>query len=769
MSPTMVLSVVLYYICSCPPTMKKGTNPERITFISTYIPRKCGIATYTKDLIEQLQMQKKSIEVIALNDSDENFQYPSVVTKTLTKNNKEEYVRIAKQINTSQTDIVHIQHEFGIFGGEDGEYILDFARALEKPFIVTFHTILKTPSQKQMEIIKELTRLSCHVIIMKEIGKDRLIHIYGANDRDISIIYHGVPDMDHLKKEAIKIKLGLEKKFILMTSNLISDNKGIEYVIQALPDIVEKIPQVFLLIIGETHPEVKKKEGEKYRSMLEALVKKLGVAEHVQFINEYLLLEKLKEYFVSADIILTPYLEPEQITSGTLAYAIGAGKVCISTPFIYAKNMLKNNRGILIPFKDAGAIISEVISVYTNPKIQQAFGKHAYALGKQMRWPKIAAKHNVLYRDLLKRERQIQRRVARYITQQLDITYLCTNTSTMGIVQHAQGILPNTKSGYSTDDNARALIVIAALYKKNSSPELLALVKGYLGFLFFAQEENGKFHTFLGPDNTWLDKEEVNDASGKAIWALGFFLYSCPNSPFTISTDNMFRKTFRNVSSICDVRTAAFTLFGIYYYFIAFEDKADIATLARESLIQLANYLVGQYKKEKSDTWEWFEKEMAYDNFRLPEALFYAYLATKNEEYKSIAQKTLNFALDANYDKEKQIFDFIGQNGWYKKGGEKADFDQQPLEAASAVSCCCLAYKVTRKQKYKVKAYEAFSWFFGKNRNHAIMTDNQTKGIYDGLTQTGVNENQGSESTICFLLAILDLQKIFKKGSKHLF
>lgn len=736
----------------------------RVTFISTYPPRKCGIATYTRDLVEQLQKQNNSVEIVALDgNKKERFDYPSIVTATIEKDNRKDYVATAEKINISNTDIVHIQHEYGIFGGSDGEYVLDFARTLRKPFVVTFHTTLKTPSQRQMFIIRELTRLSRGVITMKEIGKDRLTSIYGVNGRDISIIFHGVPDMDHLQKEEMKNKLGFGKRFILMTSNLISSNKGIEYAIQALPTIIKKIPQILLLIVGETHPQVKEKEGEAYREMLQELVKGLGVGNHVQFVNQYLSIDSLKEYFAAADIVITPYFDAEQITSGTLAYAIGAGKVCISTPFIYAKHMLKNNRGILVPFREAKAIASEVLTIYAHPRKKQTLEKRAYTFGKQMRWPKIAKKHTALYESLLQKEQNREKVVMSYIKNPIDITYLSAITNTIGILQHTHESIPDTKFGYSTDDNARALIVVSALYRKNPSQQLLSLLKGYLGFLYFAQEENGKFHTFLSPDNKWLDSETVNDAFGKAVWSLGFFLYSCPDSPFAASANTMFQKTLTHLPSIISIRTIAFVMLGLYYYYTAFEDQKDTADIAYNLLKKLADFLVEKYNQEKQNDWQWFEKTVTYDNFRLPQALFFAYLATKEDKYKTIAEEILSFLLDCNYDKERNFFDFIGQNGWYVKGKKKVDFDQQPLEPAAAVCALTLAYKITRKKIYLDKAIESFAWFFGKNRNHTTMINELTKGIYDGLTTVGVNENQGSESIACFLLAHIDLKEAIKK------
>lgn len=734
-----------------------------ITFVSTFTPRKCGIATYTHDLAEALQEQRVVVSIAALDTKSLNLEYPEIVSIKIEEGLLADYIKAAEEINESSSDIIHIQHEFGIFGGEDGEYILEFAKALTKPFIVTFHTILAAPNPNQKRIMQELTRLSRAVIAMKEIGLDRLINIYAANQRDINIIYHGVPNMNYLSKSDIRKKLGLEKKFVIMSSNLISRNKGFEYVIKALPQIVKKIPEVVYIIIGETHPNVKRIEGESYRNELQQLTTDLDVTKHVVFVNEYVSLDRLKEYFVAADIFTTPYLDPEQITSGTLAYAIGAGKVCIATPYIYAKSLLKSNRGIIIPFRNDAEFSKNVIYIHSNSQKRRLFEKNARTLGKQMHWPYIAKKHNSLYKSILRTNGSLRKATLKFIKQQIDTTYLFTLTDTVGIAQHTSLRIPNSRHGYSTDDNARALIVAISLYKKTHSPQLFALVKAYLGFLFFAQEESGKFHTFLRAGTEWTDAGNISDAFAKALWGLGFFLYSHPTSPFAVNADQMFRRALNQVHNIESIRTISFTILGLHYYHKAFAEQKDSADSAYVALEHLANVLVEAYNKNSSVEWEWFEKEATYDNFRIPQALFLAYITTKNKSYKTIAEKSLNFLLLWNYNATGGYFDFIGQDGWLVQGKGKAFLDQQPLEAASAVSCLIIAYKVTKNKHYLQLAVEAFSWFLGKNRNHASLLDKLTGGIYDGLTITGVNENEGSESIICFLIAQLELQEMVKK------
>jgi glycosyltransferase involved in cell wall biosynthesis len=735
----------------------------KIVFVSSYIPRKCGIATYTNDLTQELIKQGHTVRIVELKNSVTSPEPNKLVTRRIEQDAKSEYLKAAQELNLDDSDIIHIQHEFGLFGGADGEYILEMAAMLKKPLFVTFHTILETPTVNQKYIIQELGRISRGTIVMEEIAKDRLVQKYGFNEWTISVILHGVPDIGNINRDDVRKKLKLDKSFTLLISNLISRNKGIEYAIGAMPSISKEIPNAKLVILGETHPVVKLNEGESYRKELEKLVETLEVKKYVTFINEYVSLDKLKEYLASADICITPYLDPQQITSGTLSYAIGAGKASISTPFVYAKNILSEEKGILVPFKDSNAIATAVIDLYSNKGKRSKIEKKANSLRQEMLWKKVALNHSKFYKTVLEKYDQALEQVPSFIQKKISLEYLEFLTDYVGMMQHTFYSLPERKFGYSTDDNARALVVIAMMSSQLETKKLTSLLVTYSGFLRLAQEESGQFHTFLNFQRLWIDNHAVADPYGKSMWALGASLYLLPPSPLTKTLNAMFNISIEQTDNIKDLRTAANTILGLFYYINVYKGKKDAVASAEEKLKKLADFLIFSYEKHSEPNWHWFENTMTYDNFRIPLALFATYLITSRKEYLDVAEKSLAFVKKCNFNNDFGYFDFVGQRGWHSKNGKKANFDQQPLEAASAVETYVFAYQVTKKKEYLIDAHNAFAWFFGKNRNNRMLYNQETKGVYDGLTLTGVNENQGAESIVCFLIAWLSLKKISKK------
>jgi len=706
------------------------------------------------------------VSVLALDNNNlPATQIKKPIIGKIMQGSLETYKMAVKSLNTGGYDLVHIQHEFGIFGGKDGSYILDFAKSLSIPFVVTFHTVLQYPTASQKNIIQELAGFSKKIIIMVEIAKDRLETIYGVDPEKVTVIPHGVPGIEKLDYLKSKKKLGLENSFVLLASNLISRNKGIEYVIDAMPKAVKRIPNLVFYIVGETHPAVKNIEGESYRQMLERLVVKHKLAKNVIFINKYLDLSELKTYLASSDVCITAYLDPQQITSGLLAYAIGAGKACISTPYIYAKQMLSSGLGILVPFRNSSEISKALIEIYKNPKKREHMEKRAYKKGVEMRWPRIAKNHIKIYGHLLNWEKNTSERLKKIsTTKDPNPKYLKVLTDEVGIYQHAYYTLHEHRYGYSTDDNARALIVASALYKRNKSEDLLKLVRTFLSFLKYAQDKNGKFHTFLNFQREWVDNEDVNDPFGKAIWAMGYLLSNFKDQHLLKPVHLMLASGMTNLDKIRDIRAVAYSILGLFHFISAYRNKKDSAEIATIHLVKLADYLVNQYEKNKGPRWNWFESVMTYDNFRLPQALFAAYKITGNDKYKEVAEESLAFAKKCNFNRNGDMFDFVGQDGWFPRGGKKATYDQQPLEAAAAVDAYIYAYQTTNNKDYLNLAEKAFEWFYGRNRNSANFIDDETGGVYDGLTKAGINQNEGAESVICFLLAQISLQELKQKN-----
>lgn len=734
-----------------------------ITYISTYVPRKCGIATYVRDLSATIAKQKNKVEIVAMENPLTPYTYKKPVKYTIPQEDKEAYVVLAQKINNSDTEVVHIQHEFGLFGGADGEYIIELAKHIKKPLVVTFHTILFTPTDNQKYIIQELSRLSRSIVVMEEIAKDRLQNIYGISPRDISIIYHGAPEVN-VAQSVAKKKLGYPHSFIMLANNLVSRNKGFEYAIEAITAAAAEIPELIFLIVGETHPLVKKHEGESYRKELEELIKKHNLSENVILINKYISASEIETYFAACDIYITPYLDPQQITSGTLAYAVGAGKVCIATEYVYAKKMLTKGRGILVPFRDSSAIAAALIDLYKNPKKRKQIEHETKNVEAGMSWGEVSAEHIKLYNNLLNLNNTIHKISRNFLKADLDLSYLMFLTDGVGIMQHSYLTIPDNNFGYSTDDNARALIVVGQLDVDGTDLELQKLTRIYMGFLKFASVKNGAFHTFLNYNREWTDEADIPDAYGKAVMALGNYVYKDNEFNFTQVAKNIFETSMEQFENIRDLRTAAYCMLGLYYYIQKYGDKTDSAFHAMEFMKKLADFLVASYEKHKDTSWEWFEDDMTYDNFRLPQALFAAYLILDDVKYKQVGESTMKFLLDVNFNKDLDCFDFIGQDGWYKKNGKKAEYDQQPLEAGSAVEALLFAKEATGDKSYVQQAFLSYEWFFGRNRNNRSLYDPITKGVYDGLNLRGVNQNQGSESIVCFLMASLAL-KTYKEYS----
>lgn len=758
-----------------------------ITFISSYTPRKCGIATYTRDLVIEALEQGNQVSIIAMENPAILHTYDPPVAHTINQHSNKDYIEIAKKINTSSTEMVHIQHEFGLFGGTDGDYILSLARTLTRPLIVTLHTVLLTPSESQKYVISELARLSRKVIVMDKLAKVRLQNVYGLNPSDITIILHGAPLVVKTNSLEAKKSINLSGAFIMLANNLLSRNKGIEYGIDAVAKIIKDIPNLIFLIVGETHPIVKNEEGESYRNELISQVKKLGLEKNVIFKNEYVSTETLKILLSAADVYITPYLDPQQISSGALSYAIGAGKACIATEYVYAKEMLSNNKGIIVPFRDSDSISEALIDIHNNPQKKHQLETKTSVVSKEMSWSRVAQKHIQLYKKTFLEENSIQERGQDFIKAPINISYLTHLTNNIGVVQHANTTFPDVKYGYSTCDNARALIVVSQIFKKHRSDEFTRLIKVYSDFLNLAQEPDGKFHTFLDSKKTWSDPAGVTDAYGRGMWGLGFHLYANKDHSLSKSIRAIFEKSMKQLPNIIDIRTAAYAILGLYYYILAYEqssstnkqsfstnkqsfstnrDDAAISQKAIKHLRILGGFLKDSYEKNHQENWDWFEDVITYDNFRIPQALFAVFLITHDPIVLEIATSSLKFITDCNFDKEKGYFDFIGQGGWYGKEMIKANYDQQPLEAAGAVEANIFASKATKDPLYIDEGILAFEWFFGNNRNHRSIYDANSKGVSDGLTLRGVNVNQGAESIICFLISALALQENMLKDTK---
>ncbi|MAG52695.1 MAG: glycosyl transferase [Nanoarchaeota archaeon] len=734
---------------------KSGKDKSFIMYVSTYPPRECGIATFTKDLTTA--MDKKfnpslKSKILAVNENGSSiYNYGGKVHMQLNESDIENYIEAAKRINKNEKiKLVCIEHEFGLFGGEEyGEFLISFLDKLEKPAVVTFHSILPDPNEERVKVVRSIVKRCKAVTVMAETGVDILSKKYGIDKKKIYVIHHGVPSVDFLENNStIKKSLGLENRTVLSTFGLINRGKGIEYVIKALPNIVKKFPNLLYLVIGETHPVVRKQEGELYRNKLIKLVERLGLKNNVKFYNKYLSLEEIIEYLKATDIYIYSALEMNQIVSGTLVYAMSAGKAVIATPSIYAKEMLDDERGFVVKLQDVGSMRNAIEKILEDKNLKRTLEKNAYAFTRQMIWPNVAANYLEVFNKLIK----VKKDLGLYKLPPLKLNHLFNLTDDTGILQHAKHSMANRNLGYTLDDNARALVVATMHYDLYRSEKSLKLINVYLSYIYHSQKKDGYLHNLMSYNKQFLDDVGSEDSYGRTLWATGKLINSKVHSNLKASAKLIFDNALKNVDELTSVRSYVFSLIGLYHYYKVHKDKN-----LYDEIVKLADSLVKDYNSNKSEEWDWFEDSLTYSNGKIPEALFLAYEVTEDKKYLEIAEKTLNFLTSLIMLGGKLVL--IGHKGWYKRGEDRAYYDQQPVDASSMVQCYVTANRVTGKKKYYDNAFLAFQWFLGKNSLNQIVYDENTGGCYDGLLPECINLNQGAESTISYLLARLNLEK----------
>jgi glycosyltransferase involved in cell wall biosynthesis len=742
-------------------------RPQNVAFIGDYLPRQCGIATFTSDLYASYNsfIPDSNALVVSVNDSKEGYDYPSEVRYDFYQHDQEAYRKAAEFLNAKNVDVVCLQHEYGIYGGSAGNYILTLLRNLNMPIVTTFHTILKNPDGDQLLVLKSIADLSSRVICMSEKGRDFLINIYEIPEEKIDLIPHGIPDMPFVDPHFYKDKFGMEGKQTLLTFGLLSPNKGIENVINALPSIVEQFPNLVYMVLGATHPHLIKHEGEAYRESLQKLAADLGVQDNIRFYNQFVELEDLLEYLGAADIYITPYLNPAQITSGTLSYAFGCGKAVVSTPYWHAEELLADGRGVLVPFGDSEAIANQIIQLLTDEPMRHAMRKRGYLMGREMIWEKTIQ----AYADSFMQSRQERMSTfnnqapytmgahsrAAFKLPAMRLDHLFRLTDSTGMVQHARYHLPFYEEGYCTDDNSRALILTLMLQSAGINDAKLALATDtYCAFLNHAYaHEHRRFRNFMSYDRHWLEEVGSDDSTGRTVWALGCCIGRSTDQNIITWAMNLIEKVLPHIGEMTSPRSWAFALFGIYEYQKRFNDDR----LAKTIQHQLLDKLVFRYTETATEDWPWFENTLSYDNAILAHAL----LRSGDEKLVEIGLTSLRWLVDLQTAKAGH-FQPIGSNGFYTKGQPRAYFDQQPLEAQSTVSACLAAFEVTGDEEWHRKAIRVFKWFIGLNDLGLMLYDQQTGGCHDGLHIDRVNQNQGAESTLSYLLALAELYSVQK-------
>ena len=758
------------------PVASKTCNlplPTRIAFIGNYLPRECGIATFTTDLCTALATEYGTGRLFAIpvNDPDSHYAYPEQVRLEIDQEDLGSYVRAAEFLNFNGNDLVCLQHEYGIYGGAAGRHILSLLRKLKMPLVTTLHTVLRDPDVNQREVLEEIGRLSDRMVVMSELAAQLLRDVYAVPGGKIDVIPHGVPDMPFMDPNYFKDLFGTEGKSVLLTFGLLSPNKGIENVIRALPAILAQHPNVVYIVSGVTHPHIRRREGERYREGLQALAEELGVSSHLMLNNRFVSAEELIEHVGAADIYITPYRQEAQVVSGTLAIALGAGKAIISTLYWHAKELLADKRGVIVPFDDPKSIATAVIRLLENDAERHAMRKRAYLYSRGTTWPKTARAYMASFQRA-RFERSLQPRAAQQDDHALDSIdpmdhlpalntgHLMTMTDGTGILQHAIFSVPNTREGYTTDDNARALMV-STLLEERSAPEYGVghsdLSHRYLAFLWLAfHSDTGRFRNFLAYDRRWLEDVGSEDSHGRALWALGTVLGHSQNAGLRGAAGRLFEAAVPAVLTFSSPRAWAFGILGLQAYLDWFPGDRAIQGVRN----MLANRLLDIYERSHSGSWHWFEKSLSYSNARLSQALILAGWRSDNHRMIEVGMDSLKWLVAEQHRDDEKIFVPIGSSGFFVEGKEKARFDQQPVEACASVSACLEVYRLTEESQWLEEARRVFSWFLGKNDLQAPLYDAVTGGCRDGLHPDRVNENEGAESTLSFLMALLEIQAV---------
>ncbi|MCH8151004.1 MAG: glycosyltransferase family 4 protein [Planctomycetes bacterium] len=745
---------------------KKRPALRRIAFIGNSLPRQCGIATFTGDLSDALARTFRQAEVfvVPVNDIKEGYDYPDRVWFEITEKDVASYRRAADFLNINNVDVVNLQHEFGIFGGPAGSHILILLRELRMPTVITLHTILDEPEPTQRAVMEELAELSDGLVVMTNRSAQLLREVYGIEEQKIEIIPHGIPDVPFVDPSFYKDKFGVEGKNVLLTFGLLGPSKGIECVIEALPAIIDRHPDTVYIILGATHPTLKRHQGEIYRLSLQQLARECGVESRVIFHNRFVSAEELTEFLGAADLYVTPYLNTAQAVSGTLAFAVGAGKAIVSTPYWHAEELLAEERGVLAPIGDSDAIAEAVIGLLDDPVRRDAMRKRAYLFGRDMIWPKVARRYMEAFDHA--RDMRLHRPRPAFEATTLDkrpgelpllkLEHLRRMTDGTGLLQHATFGVPNYSQGYCTDDNARALIfsVLVDEAADVSSEELSGFASRYMAFIQHAFHPRTKrFRNFLSHDRRWLEEEGSEDSHGRAMWALGTVVARRQQQGIREWAGQLFEAALPPTLQFKNPRAWAFTLLGIHEYLTRYSGDR----IAQDAQRVLAERLLDMYQPGSDSDWLWFENVLTYCNAKLPHALLVCGRSMSRDDMVETALESLEWLAQIQRA-DGGHFVPIGCNGFYPRGGERARFDQQPIEAHATVSACLEAHRATGDDQWKVEAQRAFDWFVGRNDLRTPIYDPSTGGCHDGLQPDHVNPNLGAESMLAFLLSLVEMR-----------
>jgi glycosyltransferase involved in cell wall biosynthesis len=744
------------------------SKPLNISFISSYVPRQCGIATFTNDLSTSIKKLSTggeySINVTALNDIPEGYKYPAEVKFEIKDKSVNDFNEAAYYLNLSDSDIINIQHEFGLYGGDAGSNILYLIERLKKPFVTTLHTILEKPTYEQMKVVQELGELSSYLVVQSKRSIQMLEKIYSISTDKIKYIPHGAHDVPFLDTAYYKDKFQLSERKVILTFGLLSPEKGLEDGINALSEVVKEHPDVTYIILGATHPNVKKQFGEAYRYSLENLVKKHGLEKNVIFINRFVDIVELLDFILMSDIYLSPYRIKEQIVSGTLTYALACGKAIVSTQYWHAQELLSGDKGILVPFKDPGSISTAISELIADENKRNRLRKNAYDAGREIVWAKTAMDYIDTFRTSIEEFKRTRRLIIHTSKEkripalpEISFAHFKKLSDSTGIFQHATYNLPNRSEGYCTDDNARALMVTYINKYTMNDDSLDWYIDKYLAFVQHSFNENsGLFRNFMSFERKWLEEAGSDDCNGRIIFALGYIVKNTTSNSILALTKSLIDRSIKNMGQFQSPRAISYIIMGCVFYLRRFSGAREIKKICRT----LCERLLEFYSLNSSKSWNWFEEYLTYDNARLSQALLMAGRFLNNKAYIAAGQESLSWLYRSLYDKEKNCLSLVGNDGWYYKGETKAKYDQQPMEIPAMIDACYQAYCIEHESVWIDRLGIAFSWFLGNNDRQEPLCDLITGGCFDGLTPAMINQNQGAESTISWLHSLLRMMII---------
>ncbi len=741
-----------------PEQIIKG-NLAEILFITSYPPRECGIATYSQDLIKALNNKFSnsfSIKVCALEAGIVNYSYPDEVKYILDTSSEEGFDKLADKINSDdRIELVLIQHEFGFYKLQEQAF-LKFLYELSKPVAIVFHTVLPHPDEKLKSKIRCIAAVCTSIIVMTHNSAGILTTDYGVAEEKISVIAHGTHLVPHLSDKFLKTKYGLKSRKVLSTFGLLSSGKSIETTLDALPSIVKQHPEVVFLIIGKTHPEVVNSEGEKYREMLEQKVIDNSLRDHVVFINKYLALPELLDYLQLTDIYLFTTSDPNQAVSGTFAYAMSCACPIISTPIPHAREVLKQDTGIIIDFRSSEQLADAVLRLLDDESLRKSISSNTLQNIVSTAWENSAVGHAMLFEKISGNKISLQ-----YDLPVINLNHLHKLTTNTGMIQFSKINLPDLSSGYTLDDNARALVAMSMYYKETGDAKSLYYIKKYLSFIKRCQQPAGNFLNYIGKDNNFTaenEKANLDDANGRAVWALGFTVSLADILPreLILKADSILEKSLHPLPGVTSTRAMAFAIKGLYYHHSTIKSHDNLVLVKT-----FANRLVQMYRHESNETWEWFEGYLTYANSILPEAMLYAWLLTGEAAYEDIARSSFRFLLSHTFNENG--IEVISNKQWLQKGQKAGHYGEQPIDVAYTVMTLSKFYDEFKDEDYFTKMKIAFNWFLGSNRLHQIIYNPCTGGCYDGLEETHVNLNQGAESSVSYLMARMTMEKYKKE------